>query len=107
MNDRGRRQKRFLSPQQKYEIWVQLLRGEVTVGAAADGAGVDRSTVMKLREVARQGALAALAASRPGLRKAETDHELVAAKAEIGRLGEALKEMSVRLMLVEGKGRWD
>ena len=63
--------------------------------------------MMKLREVARQGALGALAASKPGVRKAEVDHELVAARAEIERLGEALKEMSVRLMLVEGKGRWD
>ena len=72
-----------------------------------DTAGVDRTTVMKLREVAKQGALGALAASRPGLRKTEIDFELVAAKAEIARLGEALKEMSVRLMLVEGKGRWD
>jgi len=68
---------------------------------------VDRSTVMKLREVAKQGALGALAASKPGLRKAEIDHELQAARAEIARLGEALKEMGVRLMLVEGKGRWD
>jgi len=107
MNDQARRVKRFLSPQQKYEIWLQLLRGEATVGAAADAAGVDRSTVMKLREVAKQGALGALAASKPGLRKAEIDHELQAARAEIARLGEALKEMGVRLMLVEGKGRWD
>lgn len=107
MNDRSQRAKRFLSPQQKYEIWVQLLRGEVTVGAAADTAGVDRTTVMKLRDVAKQGALAALAASKPGLRKTEVDHELVAARSEIARLGEALKEMGVRLMLVEGKGRWD
>ena len=107
MDDRVRRRKRFLSPQQKYEIWVQLLRGESTVGAAADAAGVDRTTVMKLREVAKQGALVALAQSRPGVRKTEIDHELVAAREEIARLGEALKEMSVRLMLVEGKGRWD
>ncbi len=107
MNDYARRAKRFLSPQQKYEIWLQLLRGEATVSAAADAAGVDRSTVMKLREVAKQGALGALAVSKPGLRKAEVDHELQAAKAEIARLSEALKEMGVRLMLVEGKGRWD
>lgn len=107
MVGQGRRAKRFLSPQQKYEIWVQLLRGEATVGAAADANGVDRSTVMKLREVAKQGALGALAQSRPGVRKLETDHDLEAARAEIVRLGEALKEMSVRLMLVEGKGRWD
>jgi hypothetical protein len=51
--------------------------------------------------------LDALAKSRPGVRADGPDPELAAAKAEIARLSEALKEMSVRLMLVEGKGRWD
>ena len=32
--------------------------------------------------------------------------ELEAARADAARLGEALKEMAVKLMLVEGKGRW-
>ncbi|MGH8990176.1 MAG: hypothetical protein ACRDZ7_01450 [Acidimicrobiia bacterium] len=103
----GRRRKRFLTPQEKYEIWVQLLRGETTIMEAADRARVDRSTVMKLRQVARQGALDALAASRPGVKSGGVDPELVDARAEVARLSEALKEMGVRLMLVEGKGRWD
>jgi transposase-like protein len=103
----GRRRKRFLSPSEKYEIWISLLRGEVTTRAAADRAGVDRSTIMKLRRVATEGALGALAASRPGIRaSAGKDPELVAAEAEIARLSEALKEMAVRLMLLEGKDRW-
>jgi transposase len=103
----GRRRKRFLSPSQKYEIWIGLLRGESTISEAADHAGVDRSTVMKLRQVAKQGALEALAASRPGVKAGGADPELAEARAEIARLSEALKEMGVRLMLAEGKGRWD
>jgi transposase len=100
-----RRAKRFLSPSEKYEIWISLVRGEYTIVQAAERAGVDRSTIMKLRMVARQGALDALAVSRPGLRPGSgPDPELVAAKAEIARLTEALKEMGVRLMLAEGKG---
>jgi transposase len=101
------RRKRFLTPSQKYEIWIGLLRGESTISEAADRAGVDRSTVMKLRQVAKRGALAALSASRPGIRSGGVDPELVAARLEIARLSEALKEMGVRLMLAEGKGRWD
>ena len=46
----GRRRKRFLSPSQKYEIWIGLLRGESTISEAADRAGVDRSTVMKKKK---------------------------------------------------------
>jgi transposase len=103
----GRRSKRFLSPSQKYEIWLALVRGELGTVEAADRAGVDRSTIVKLRTVAKQGALDALAASRPGVRQGGPDPELAAARAEIARLSEALKEMGVRLMLAEGKERWD
>lgn len=102
----GRRAKRFLSPSEKYELWLSLVRGEYTISEAADRSGVDRSTVMKLRTVARQGALDALAQSKPGVRAGGADPELAAARAEIARLTEALKEMGVRLMLAEGKGRW-
>jgi len=101
----GRRAKRFLTPLQKYEIWLQLVRQETTIAEAADRVGVDRSTIMRLRTVAKDGALAALAESKPGV-QARRDLELEAARAEAARLGEALKEMAVKLMLIEGKGRW-
>jgi transposase len=106
-SDGGRRRKRFLSPSQKYEIWLGLVRGEYTTVEAAERAGVDRSTVVKLRAVAKQGALDALAASRPGVKTGGVDPELAEARAEVARLSEALKEMGVRLMLAEGKERWD
>jgi hypothetical protein len=95
-----------LTALQKYEIWLQLVRQETTIGEAADHWEVDRSTIMRLREVAKQGALQALAESRPGVRSKEQDLELAQAKAEAARLGEALKELAVKLLLVEGKGRW-
>jgi transposase len=102
----GRRAKRFLTPLQKYEIWLQLVRQETTIAEAADRVGVDRSTIMRLRTVAKDGALQALAESKPGVPQAKRDLELEAARAEAARLGEALKEMAVKLMLIEGKGRW-
>jgi transposase len=34
------------------------------------------------------------------------DLELEAARAEAARLGEALQELAVKLLVVEGKGRW-
>jgi transposase len=80
-----------------------LIRQETTISEAADHLEVDRSTIMRLREVAKQGALAE---SRPGTRSKEQDLELTQAKAEAARLGEALKELAVKLLLVEGKGRW-
>ena len=102
----GRRSKRFLTPLGKYEIWLQLIRQEMTIGEAADRYQLDRSTIMRIRTVAKDGALAALAASRPGVKARERDVELEQTKAEVARLSEALKEMAVKLMLVDGKGGW-
>ena len=102
----GRRAKRFLTPSQKYEIWLQLVRQEVTIAEAAANHSVDRSTIMRIRTVAKEGALAALAMSKPGTATRQRDYELEAAKAENARLAEALKELAVKLTLVEGKGRW-
>lgn len=102
----GRRAKRFLTPSQKYEVFLQLVRQEKTMAEAAEHWGVDRGVVMRIRTVAKEGALQALAESRPGAKAKARDHELEAARADAVRLGEALKEMAVKLMLVEGKGRW-
>ena len=99
----GRRGKRLLSPSQKYEIWLQLVRQEVTIAEAAAQQQVDRSTIMRIRTVAKEGALAALAASKPGVQARERDYELESARAEVTRLSETVKEMAVKLMLVEGK----
>ena len=105
--ERGRRRRRrLLSPAEKYEAFVQVLTGEMTVAACADRWGVDRSTIMKAREVAKRGALEALALSRPGVRSGGEDPELAMARGEIARLSEALKEMAVKVTLLEGKERW-
>jgi transposase len=102
-----RRSKRTLSPSQKYEIWLQLVRHETTIAEVASAQQVDRSTIVRIKQVAKEGALAALAASKPGVKGRERDYELEAAKAEIARLSEACKELAVKLTLVEGKDGWD
>lgn len=101
-----RRSKRLLTPSQKYEIWLSMVRQEVTMAEAAAAAGVDRSTIVRIRQVAKDGALAALAASKPGAAGKARDAELAAANAEIARLCEAVKELAVKLTLVEGKDGW-
>jgi transposase len=102
----GRREKRVLSPSEKYEIWLQLMRQEVTVAQAASAQRVDRSTIMRIKQVAKDGALAALSASKPGAGNKARDFELEQARAEVARLSEACKELAVKLTLVEGKGGW-
>lgn len=102
----ARRPKTFLSAQEKYEIYLKLVRGELTTVRAANGAGVDRSTVQRIQHVAKEGALAALADCRPGAKPGIRESELDAAKAEVERLSETVKDLRVKLMLLEGKGGW-
>ena len=101
---KGRR-KRVLSAQEKYQIWQQLLTGELTQRQAAEQWGVDPTTIMRIRRVARAGALSALAQSRPGVRAGVEDAELRALRAEIARLEEAVKEQAIELVLLRGKQR--
>ncbi len=100
------RAKRFLTLSQKYEIYLQLVGQEVMIAEAASTEQVDRSTIIGIRTVAKEGALAALAASRPGVGVKTGDDELEQATAEVARLSEACKELSVKLTLIEGKGGW-
>jgi hypothetical protein len=72
-----------LVAEQKYETRLKILTGQLTTNEAAAQAGVDRSTIMTLRKVARDGAIAALQASRPGKpRDAREASELARLTAE-------------------------
>ena len=61
-----RRAKRFLTAEQKYDLWVRMLSGQLSQADAAAEAGVDRTTIGKLRTVARDGAIAALGTAALG-----------------------------------------
>ena len=94
----------MLSAQEKYQIWLQLLTGELSQRDAAQQWGVDPTTIMRIRKVAKDAALAGLAASKPGVRRESEDAEL-AARAEIARLEETVKEQAIELVVLRGKQR--
>ena len=100
------RQHRQLSPEQKWELFLEVTSKELTQADAARKWRVDVSTVIKVRRLAKDAALAAFAASRPGRPRSAQDIETEQLRAEAARLGEALKEMAVELTLVRGKSRW-
>jgi transposase-like protein len=102
------RRKRPLSAEEKYQIWQQLLTRELSQRQAAEQYDVDPTTIMRIRRIGREGALAALAQSRPGRQNATAeDIELAAARAEIRRLEETVKEQAVELVALRGKPRLD
>lgn len=103
----GKRRRR-LPPSEKYELWVSVLTGQTTQREAAEKFKVDRSTVLHICKVAKQGALDALAASVPGRPGQSAESAALAeAREEIERLRATVTEQAVALHLHEGKARWD
>ena len=102
-----RKAKTFLSAEQKYDLWVRILTEQITAAQAAAEAGVDRSTISHLRKTAKDGAISALAASKPGRRRtAKEATEAARLQAEVDRLGNVVIEQAVELAMLRGKTSW-
>ncbi len=102
----GRRKRRVLSPEQKWEIFLEVTSQELTQADAARKWGVDTSVVIKLRRDAKDAALAAFAAAKPGRVRDPRDLQIEQLDHEVGRLTETIKEQAIELALVRGKSRW-
>lgn len=89
-------------------MFVQVLTQQATQREAAEKFGVDRSTVVAVCRIAKQGALDALAAAVPGRPgRSREQVEMEEARAEIERLRATVTEQAVALHLHQGKSRWD
>ena len=99
------RKRRQLSPEEKWEVFLEVTSQQLTQADCARKWGVDVSTVIRIRQLAKDAALAAFAASKPGRMPSPEQAELEAALAENDRLSEALKELAVELTLHRGKQR--
>jgi transposase len=103
-----RKPKRILTGEQKYDLWVRMLSGQLSQADAAAEVGVDRTTVTRLRAVARDGAIAALSASKPGKPKQSRAERTRVAEleTEVARLQSTIVEQAVELALLRGKTSW-
>ena len=105
MENGMRRKRRQLSPEEKWEVFLEITSQELTQADAARKWNVDVSTVIRIRQLAKDAALAAFAAAKPGRMPSPEQVELEAALAENDRLSEALKELAVELSLHRGRQR--
>ena len=105
MQNGMRRRRRQLSPEEKWELFLEVTSQQLTQADAARKWGVDVSVVIRLRRLAKDAALAAFAASKPGRGLSVEQVELDVAREENARLSEALKELAVELSLHRGRQR--
>lgn len=106
MSGQPRGKRRQLSPEEKWQVFLEVTSGELTQTDAARKWGVDTSTVIKLRKLARDGALAAFASSKPGKQRPVDPQVVEELRTENIRLTEAVKELAVELSLIRGKAGW-
>jgi hypothetical protein len=108
MTPTPRKPKRFLTAEQKYDLWVRMLNGQISQADAAAEAGVDRTVISRLRAVARDGAIAALQASKPGKPRQSRQEitEVAELRAEIARLERTVVEQAIELAVLRGKSSW-
>jgi transposase len=105
MENGRRRTRRQLTPEEKWEVFLEVSSQELSQADAARKWGVDVSVIVRLRSLAKDAALAAFASSRPGRPASAETVELELLRAENDRLSEALKEMAVELTLLRGRQR--
>lgn len=103
--ENGRRQRRQLSPEEKWQVFLEVCSQQLTQADAARKWRVDVSTVIKIRRLAKDGALAAFSVSRPGRAPSVEQVELEDCRAECERLVETVKEQAIELALLRGKQR--
>jgi transposase-like protein len=101
----GRRRPRVLSPETKWEIFLEVTSREITQADAARKWHVDVSTIVSIRRTVKDAAMAALSA-RPGRPASERNWELEQARGELAQLTEAVKAQAIELALLRGKHGW-
>src|SRR4051812_47566053 len=102
MTEVKRRQPKRLSPETKWEIFLQVTAGEISQADAARKWHVDVSTVIGIRRTVKDAALAALART-PGRPTKDRNWELEAANAEIGQLPGAIRAKAIELGVIGEK----
>jgi transposase-like protein len=105
MENGKRRARRQLSPEEKWEIFLEVTSQEISQADAARKYGVDVSVIIRLRSLAKDASLAAFTAAKPGRVLSPEQVELEELRSENDRLSEALKEMAIELSLHRGRQR--
>lgn len=102
--------KRILSPEKKFQIFLETQHGETPIGEVLRREGLYSSDLARIRQQVKDGAMDRLAA-RPGKhRPLVAADEYEALKRELEEKERALADLSVELAILRKKtngGSWD
>jgi transposase len=96
----------LLSPEERWQVFLEVTSQEVSQADVARKWDVDGHTVIKIRRMVKDAAMAAFAAAKPGRPVPTVDQaELEELRLENARLSEALKELAIEISLQRGRQR--
>jgi transposase-like protein len=106
----GKRKRRLLSPEKKYQIFLEAQRGEAPVGELLRREGLYSTDLARIQRKVKEGALQHLA-QRPGRsKKTVSEEEYQALKQELEEKERVMAEMAVELAILRKKtngGSWE
>lgn len=105
MSEKPTRKRRVLSPETKWEIFLQVTTGEISQADAARKWQVDVSTIIGIRRTAKDAALAAFTRKPAGRPRNATGNSRPPA-VEIDQLTQAVTAQAIELAVVRGKSAW-
>ena len=95
--------RKHLTPEEKYRIFLETQRGDVSVATVLRKYGIHSSDLTRIRAQVREGALESLAQGNRKGRRPKDSAEVAALKAERARVEEALKELAIENTLLRKK----
>ena len=104
------KKRRFLSPEKKFQIYLEAQEGDKPVGELLRREGLYSTDLVRIRQQVKEGALQRLSA-KPGRQQSQVSTEAYEAiKLELQNKERALADLSVELAILRKKtngGSWD
>ena len=109
-SSKEKRKKRFLSPEKKFQIYLEAQSGKTPVGEILRREGMYSTDLARIRQQVKEGALERMSA-RPGKkRKGVPPEDYEALKKDLEEKERALAEQAVELAILRKKtngGSWE
>jgi transposase-like protein len=106
----GKHKRRFLSPEKKYQIFLETQRADAPVGELLRREGLYSTDLARIQRKVKEGALQTLA-QRPGRsKKTVSEDEYHLLKQELEEKERVMAEMAVELAILRKKtngGSWE
>jgi transposase-like protein len=106
----GRRRRRFLSPEKKYQIFLEAQRGEAPVGELLRREGLYSTDLARIQRKVKESALQGLAKGPGRSKKTVSEEEYNMLKQELEEKERVMAEMAVELAILRKKtngGSWE